>query len=117
MRTGKEYAVDTFHEAETDEIKFDVFGYHRSFYASIKEELKTWLKDEWENWESEKPDWFNARAIGLVPEDMLPAVALQKMNDQGGRKKSIAAMEKAEVKAEKEKVERVADDGELVLPV
>ena len=79
--TGKEYAVVKFHAAETDEAKFDVFAYHRSFYENIEDELKTWLEAEWQNWEDAKPEWFDARAKRSVPKDMLPAAVLQKMNE------------------------------------
>ena len=44
--------IDNFRELESDAMKFEIFGYHRSLYESIDEELKSWLtlEDNWERW-------------------------------------------------------------------
>ena len=69
--------LDNFHEAENDEMRFDVFTHHLSLYESIEDELKTWLGENWERWEEKKEDWFNAAAISTVSEDFLPKKALR----------------------------------------
>ena len=72
-RTGKQYTVDRFNEAESDASKFEVFEYHRSQYASIEPELKTWLADNWDKWVRDKPEWFTAVAISKIPPKLLVA--------------------------------------------
>ena len=91
-RTGSEYVIDNFQELESDAMKFETFGYHRSLYENIEDELKTWLEANWERWEEEKEDWFNAAAISTVPEDYLPKKALSDMGGVTGRKASIVKM-------------------------
>jgi len=102
-RTGSQFVIDTFHELESDAMKFETFGYHRYLYESIEEELKTWLEENWERWEEEKKDWFNAVAISTVPSDFLPKKALSDMGGVAGRKASIVKM-----KGEKGKVGRAS---------
>ena len=102
-RTGKAYKVDSFIEAVSDVTKFEVFNCHPSFYASIREELKTWLDDNWATWEEERPTWFNATRIVMVPPEMLPSKALSDMGGVAGRKESII-----EMKGEKGKVGRAS---------
>ena len=37
-QTGKQFAVSAYHQAESEEMKFNVFNHHRSFYLSINDE-------------------------------------------------------------------------------
>lgn len=74
-RTGKQYVVDLFKEAESDALKFQVFTYHRSHYESIEPELKTWLADNWNGWERDKPEWYTDAAISKIPPELLPVAA------------------------------------------
>jgi len=92
-RAGKQYAVDNFHEAESEAMMFEVFGHHASYYESINEELMKWLNDNWSKWEESSPEWFTAEAIALVPSDMLPVSVLESMGGVKGRRKSIDEME------------------------
>ena len=98
FRIGKDFVVDNFLKSESDYVKFRVFTHHRSYYLRIYKELKVWLDENWEKWEEDKPDWFDAYMIGLVPSELLPAKTLQKFGGERGRKKSIAMMAKAEEK-------------------
>jgi len=112
-RTGSQFVVATFHEVESEAMKFEVFGWHPSLYKSIEEELKTWLEDNWERWEEEKEAWFNAIAISTVPEEYLPKKALSDMGGVTGRKASIIKM-----KAEKGKVGRERRGSDLkIIPM
>ena len=110
MRTGSQYVMDTFvKEAETDEIRFMVFTHHLSLYESIEEELKIWLEDNWERWEEEKEDWFNAAAISFVPAEFLPKKALVDMGGVAGRKASIVKMKAEKGDVGRESVRRGSD--------
>jgi len=105
IQTGKHFVVANFSEADNDEMRFDVFTHHRSFYEKIEVELKTWLKDNWERWEEDKPVWFNSAAIKSVPVDMLPLSALKSLGGVKGRRASLDRMSKTE---EVEKVRRAS---------
>ena len=101
--TGKQFAVLTYHEAESDEMRFEIFGHHPSFYDSINEELMIWMNENWEKWEENKPEWFTADAIASVPADMLPVTVLEAMGGKDGRRKSIDAMKKENKELSKRK--------------
>ena len=87
--TGKQFVVANYHEAETDEMRFVIFGHHRSFYRAIELELREFLIANWDKWKDEKPEWFDALAISGVPVDMLPPVVLQKLGGVDGARESI----------------------------
>ena len=99
--TGKEFAVQNYEEAETDALKFEIFGHHRSYYDSIQSELMKWLNDNYKQWEESSPDWFTADAISNIPPDMLPVSVLQRMGGVKGRKASIAQTKEEEAKGRK----------------
>ena len=68
-------------------------------YKSINKELKDWLGDYWERWEEEREDWFSAKMIGKIPDELLPEKFSRKLGvDAKGRRKSIDAMIKVEEK-------------------
>ena len=109
-RTGSEYVIDNFHVAErSDEMKFKVFGAHRSLYDSIEEELKQWLESNWERWQGENENWFSAVAISTVPADYLPKKALSDMGGVTGRKASIVKMKAEKGEVGRESVRRGSD--------
>jgi len=81
--TGKHFAVVNFLEAKTDDLRFEVFGHHRSYYESIVPE----------NWIESCPDWFTATAISQAPSDMLPTEVLVSMGGEKGRNASIISMQ------------------------
>ena len=78
-RTAGQFVLANYNKAETDAMKFDIFTHHRSFYDPIQSELKTWLNENWERWEDEKPDFFTPAAISDIPSDLLPPWQLRAM--------------------------------------
>ena len=94
--TAKKYTCLVFHEAKTDEAKFLIFKKHRSYYKEIEGELRTWLSENYERWEEEKPSWFIHKLTKNVPDDMLPKKVLKEAGGVKGRKLSIAAIDKEE---------------------
>jgi len=110
MKTGKEFCCETWRYAKSDQVRFNVFKKHKSYYKSINKELKDWLSENWENWEEEKEDWFTAKMIGKIPDELLPEKFTRKLGvDAKGRRKSMDAMIKVEEKeVEVEKVRRAS---------
>jgi len=86
-RTGPQFAVDTFHEAKTEAMKFEIFDHHQSYFMSASEELRTWLSENWERWEEEKPDWFSAVNISKIPQMRLPEKYLNKLGSSKQERK------------------------------
>ena len=110
QRTGSQFLCDHWRNAISDKERFYVFSKHHSLYKSINKELKDWLSDNWKRWEEEKENWFTAKMISKIPNELLPENFSTKLGvDVKGRRKSIAAMVKAEEKeVEVEKVRRAS---------
>ena len=80
--TGPQFAADSFQTATTDEIRFDIFTYRKSYYASIRPELRAWLAGNWKRWTvDEKPEWFTPKLLARIPEDLIPASATQETRE------------------------------------
>jgi hypothetical protein len=114
MRTGKQFAVDTYHSSETDSSRFEIFGHHETYYSSVAEELMTWLNDNWEKWEEEKPEWFTAVAISTVPQDMLPVRVKNKLGGTKEERRNSLNKQIVEEAKAKEERERAKREGEVV---
>ena len=81
--TAKQFACDCYFEATTDETRIEIFGHHESYFASIREELKEWVEDNWTKWNDEKPDWLTTRVIGSIPDDIIPKEVLLELKENG----------------------------------
>jgi len=103
IRTGSQFLCDNWRNGITDIERFETFDNHRTLYKSIEPELKVWLEENWERWEEEKEDWFNAAAISSVPVDLLPKKALSNMGGVTGRKASIIKMKEEKGKVVRER--------------
>ena len=95
-QSGWQFIINRFHYEGSDAVKFMTFSVHPSFYTKIDVELMEWLNENWSNWEETRPEWFTAKAISMVPADMLPVTVLEAMGGEDGRRKSIDAMKKEE---------------------
>ena len=107
--SGKQFTAINYHSLTEDGPKFTTFDRHRSYFKVLEPELKTWLEENWERWEDEKPEWFTPVAITTVPADLLPKKALSDMNGVAGRKASIVKMKKEKGKVGGERVRRGSD--------
>ena len=70
--TAKQYNVQKYHNATTDRMKTAILNVHPSYYKSIRGEIGQWVKENWENWNEEQPEWFTGRVKKYVPKDMIP---------------------------------------------
>ena len=48
LTSSKQQAVREFRNATSDFERMQVFGYHKSYYASIRKEIKEWMKENYE---------------------------------------------------------------------
>jgi hypothetical protein len=86
--SATEYTVTQFRDSLDDEQKFDaVFGNHLHLTKPIISEVKAWIADRWQSWETELPLWFTADAIALIPSSYLPKRALEDLLIEGGGKR------------------------------
>ena len=87
--TGKQFCVLVYRTATSDVHRMDVFCHHPSYYRSIKGELQTWVGENWERWNDEKPPWFTPQLIAMIPDEMIPKKSLEKLRNKGRRKSSV----------------------------
>jgi hypothetical protein len=83
--TGHEYTVSLFRASDDDASKFSaIFGNTDSHTLSIRSEVKTWVLENYERWDLEKPAWFNEANISCIPNDMIPIPNLEALLEAGG---------------------------------
>jgi hypothetical protein len=83
--TGHEYTVSLFRASDSDEAKFGaIFGNHDSHALSIRGDVKKWVLENYEGWETTKPTWFNDANIAKIPSDMIPIRNLEALLEAGG---------------------------------
>ena len=90
---------------------------------SIRGEVAEWLDQNWDRWERDRPDWFNAVFIESVDDDIMPARVLARLKEEaeGGKRRRSSLMEQLSVRV-KEAEEEGGDsessneDSEDVVP-
>ena len=94
-------------EATTDFARSTLFLNNKYQWLSIRPQVAKWLDDNWDRWEREKPDWFNAVFIESVDDDIMPARVLARLKEEaeGGVRRRSSLMERLSV--------RVADPGKV----
>jgi hypothetical protein len=73
MQRGTDYTVKYFREGKDDLTKAKL-TLERSKYQwiSIENEVKTWVEENWERWEEEKPSWFDEGMRAKIPMEYIP---------------------------------------------
>ena len=94
--TAKNFRVKTFCEATTDIQKFDLLKCHPSYYESIRGDVEHWVRDNYETWNEEKPDWFTERVRQRIPKDMIPESEVKKKGEARKEKKRNSVIVVAE---------------------
>jgi hypothetical protein len=74
MQRGKDLAVQRFRASVDEASKADsVFNNSKHLWKSIEEEVKFWVKANWDRWEEEKPKWFDDAMKAMIPVAFIPA--------------------------------------------
>ena len=69
--TGIEYNIHLFRVGD-ERMKMDVILSNSSYYAPIRDEVRTYMLANWDRWKVEKPDWFTEHWITTVPDEFIP---------------------------------------------
>ena len=93
MQSGKQYVVDTFRIATTDERKVLIFKRHPDYYDSIQDEVKGWVLQNWDAWQTDKPAWFTEKVVRTIPDSFIPADDLKEIDQAGGRERKKSSVE------------------------
>ena len=89
---GKTLASFLFLKATTDAARLQVFTRHASYWLPIKEEVRVWVKSNWYCWEEEQPEWWTEAVKSRIPDDIIPAPALQEEERKGGGKRRSSSL-------------------------
>ena len=76
LEAGHQLAKRNFIEGD-DFARCQVFGIHKTLWAPIRDKVESWIKEGWETWEEEKPEWFTDHWKASVPEDMKPVAKMR----------------------------------------
>ncbi|GMI13994.1 hypothetical protein TrLO_g2094 [Triparma laevis f. longispina] len=61
-----------FLEGKDDVMKQEVFNARASYWMPIRDDIESWVREEWERFEEEKPEWFTDHWKELVRDYMIP---------------------------------------------
>ena len=100
--TAHTKSKNQFLKGENDYRRSLIFGNNKRQWMSIRGHVAEWLDANWDRWEREKPDWFNAIFIGSVDDDIMPARVLARLKQEadGGERRRSSFMERVSARAE-----------------
>ena len=106
--TGHAKAKRLHRTGKNDFEKSLIVGNNKRQWMSIRGEVAEWLDQNWDRWERDKPDWFNAVFIDKVDDDIMPARVLARLKQEaeGGERRRSSFVERLSVR------ERVAGEEE-----
>ena len=109
--TGHGRAKRYFLEGEDDYTKSQVLGCNRYQWTSIRPQVAEWLDSNWDKWERDKPDWFNAVFVDSVDDDIMPArvLAREKIKGGGSRRRS-SFLQRMSIRGEEGKEEEEEEE-------
>lgn len=85
--TGKQFNVKLFRAATDDLARLSIFTSHPSYYASIRDEVKKWVGENYGVWVEERPEFFTERVKASIPLDMIPAAYNERQGFRNVRNK------------------------------
>jgi hypothetical protein len=103
--TGHAKAKRSFLSGADDFAKSQILRRQKRQWNSIRPQVKRWLDENWDKWERDKPDWFNALFIASVDDDIMPAraKAAEEQKAGGGSRRRSSLLEKLSVRLEEPK--------------
>jgi hypothetical protein len=73
-QTSKEFIRALFQGATDDFTRSSILTVHPTYYASIKDEVKQWVVQNYYAWEDDQPEWFTEQVKKSIPADMMPEI-------------------------------------------
>ena len=70
---GKDLAMRRFLDNSDDAIKADaIFWNSRRFWVEIEDKVEDWVRENWNRWMEEGPEWFDDNIKSMIPSSMIP---------------------------------------------
>jgi hypothetical protein len=83
--TGRDNSIKLFREGPNDECKVKMLAEHNpKKWSSIRGEVKVWTHANWARFEEEAPTWFTPGLVAHIDDELIPIVALARLNRAAG---------------------------------
>ena len=106
--TGKHFVQLTFEAASNDYARATVFDVHPTYYAQFRNDVETWVRENYGAWNEERPDWFTERVKASIPVDMIPVDEVDETRTESAAAGARGAKERrSSVQIAKEAIEEV----------
>lgn len=70
--TGPQYCCKLFLESKSDKERIDIFDHHPSYYEDVRPVAAEWVRERWEHWKAELPEFLRReKSILAVPDDVI----------------------------------------------
>jgi len=83
-KTSRDCVEDKFRLYKNPASKLSMLDESSHLLVRIREELKAYIGEKWEEWERERPPFWTAKFIRGLPYDMLPAAKQRELEAEGG---------------------------------
>ena len=70
---AKDMTLSYFERSE-DGIKALVFIFNRRHWKSIENDVEEWVRESWERWMAEEPEWLDKNTKASIPPHMIPNI-------------------------------------------
>ena len=72
-QTGWQSTQSHFKDGKADAVKADIFNNNvKQWKKDIGEDVKAWVRDNWETWMEERPEWLTDALKAKIPIEYIP---------------------------------------------
>ena len=73
LKRGKDVSIGHMESSE-DSVRALIFIKNRRHWKSIEGKVEEWVRENWERWMEEKPEWLNDNMKARIPPNMIPNI-------------------------------------------
>ena len=80
---GTDLAKRRFFSNAEDALKADaIFWNNRMYWEDIEDQIEKWVRENWERWMDEKPEWLDDQIKARIPAHMIPNIEDRKVVEE-----------------------------------
>jgi hypothetical protein len=89
-KTGCERVMSHFLDADSDELRAEIFECNEEMWRPIRAQVQAWVRSRFKSWKRERPAWFTDATCASIPTDLLtPRDARRLIKQAGGLRTTI----------------------------
>ena len=81
LKRGRDLTIEHM-ESSDDSVKALVFIKNRRHWKSIEGKVEQWVRDNWEKWMKDEPEWLNENMKAKIPAHMIPNIEDRKVVEE-----------------------------------